>query len=166
MSRHHDYDYDDERVVIIEKDSGGLGNFFVGLAIGAGLALIFAPQSGEETRRGIKRRARRARQAARQAVDDVSGTVAESFSEARRRVEEQLDSARSALELRKEQVSRAMDAGRAAAQQAREQLERRIVETKAAYDAGAEVARRPMARHGGLQPAEDHDDDGDEGAGA
>ena len=166
MSRHHDYDYDDdERVVIIEKESGALGNFFVGLAIGAGLALMFAPQSGEETRRGIKRRARRARQAARQAVDDVTGTVAESFSEARRRVEEQLDSARSALEMRKEQVSRAMDAGRAAAQQARDELEKRIVETKAAYDAGVEVARRPMARHGAPKPAEDREED-DDGAGA
>jgi poly-gamma-glutamate capsule biosynthesis protein CapA/YwtB (metallophosphatase superfamily) len=34
-----------------------------------------------------------------------------------------------------------MEAGRAAAQQARDDLERRIAETKAAYQAGAEVAR-------------------------
>lgn len=165
MSRHHDYD-DDERVVIIEKESGGLGSLFVGLAIGAGLALLFAPQSGDETRRGIKRRARRAKQAARQAVDDVTGTVADSFSEARRRVEEQLDSARIALEMKKEQVTRAMDAGRAAAQQAREELERRIAETKAAYEAGAEVARRPTTRHRAPAPVEEYEDEGEEeGAG-
>lgn len=164
MSRHHDYE-DDDRVVIIEKESGGLGNFFVGLAIGAGLALLFAPQSGDEVRRGIKRRARRARQAARQAVDDVTGTMADSFTEARRRVEEQLDSARSALEMRKEQVARAMDAGRAAAQQARSELEQRIAETKAAYDAGAEVARRPVARH--RAPVEaNEEEEGSEGSGA
>jgi hypothetical protein len=43
-----------------------------------------------------------------------------------------------------------MEAGRAAAQQARDDLERRIAETKAAYRAGAEVARAgtrpPIAR--------------------
>jgi hypothetical protein len=38
-------------------------------------------------------------------------------------------------------VSRAMEAGRAAAQQARDELERRIAETKAAYNAGVDVAR-------------------------
>jgi hypothetical protein len=34
-----------------------------------------------------------------------------------------------------------MEAGRAAAQQARDELERRIAETKAAYNAGVDVAR-------------------------
>jgi hypothetical protein len=35
-----------------------------------------------------------------------------------------------------------VEAGREAAHNAREELERRIAETKAAYDAGADVARR------------------------
>jgi DNA repair exonuclease SbcCD ATPase subunit len=71
-------------------------------------------------------------------------------------VEQQIDSARSALETKREQVSRAMEAGREAAQQARGDLERRLAETKAAYNAGADVARssrssaavRPDARNG------------------
>jgi uncharacterized membrane protein len=48
---------------------------------------------------------------------------------------------------KKEQVSRAMEAGREAAHQARTDLERRLAETKAAYNAGADVARasRPAA---------------------
>ena len=44
MRHHHD---DDEPYVVIEK-SGGMGSFFLGLAIGAGLALLFAPKSGRE----------------------------------------------------------------------------------------------------------------------
>ena len=151
MSRHDELD--DERYVVIERRSGGASSFLVGLAIGAGLALLFAPTSGEETRREIKRRARRAKRAARQMATDVTDTVADKFDSARRRVEEKIDEARQAVELKKHQVKSAMDAGRAAAQQARDELERRIAETKAAYAAGAEVARSsrpqvPRAAHG------------------
>ncbi|MFL5612069.1 MAG: YtxH domain-containing protein [Gemmatimonadaceae bacterium] len=132
MSRHYDFD-DEEPYVVIEKQSGTLSSFFVGIALGAGLALLFAPQSGVQTRRGLQRRARRAQRAARQMANDVTDTVVDKFQDARRRVEDQIDSARQAIDMKKEQVQRAMEAGRAAAQQAREELERRIADTKAAY---------------------------------
>ena len=152
MSRSYDFD-DEEPYVVIEKQSGTLSSFFVGLAIGAGIALLFAPQSGARTRRGIQRRARRAQRAAQQVANDVADTVADTFQDARRRVEEKIDTARQAIEVKKEQVHRAMEAGRAAAQQAREELERRIAETKASYQtaegaaqpAHAMTARRPPA---------------------
>ena len=54
MSR-YDFD-DDERYVVIENHSAGVGSFLVGLAVGAGIALLFAPRSGQATRRDIKRR--------------------------------------------------------------------------------------------------------------
>ena len=152
--RQHDYD-DDEAYVVIEKHSGSLGSFLVGLAIGAGVALLLAPQSGAETRRGIKRGARRARRAAQQAVNDATDTVVDTFEGARRRVEEQIDGARQAIELKKQQVQRAMEAGRAAAQQARDELERRIAETKAAYQAGTEPGAEAsvVPRNGPVAPA-------------
>jgi gas vesicle protein len=34
-----------------------LANFFIGVGIGVGIALLFAPQSGEETRERIKEKA-------------------------------------------------------------------------------------------------------------
>lgn len=144
MSRHYDFD-DEEPYVVIEKQSGTLSSFFVGVAIGAGLALLFAPQSGQDTRRGLQRRARRARRAARRMADDVTDTVVDTFQDARRKVEERIDTARQAIEVKKEQVQRAMEAGRAAAQQAREELERRIAETKAAYqtDSSARTSEGP-----------------------
>src|SRR5256885_12320351 len=49
----------DAPYVVIEKRDAGVGLLLLGLALGAGAALIFAPQSGEETRRGIARSARR-----------------------------------------------------------------------------------------------------------
>src|SRR5690242_13684506 len=143
MSRSYDFD-DEEPYVVIEKQSGTLSSFFVGLAIGAGIALLFAPQSGVRTRRGLQRRARRAQRAARQVANDVADTVADTFQDARRRVEEKIDTARQAIEVKKEQVHRAMEAGRAAAQQAREELERRIAETKASYQ--TETSAPPSTR--------------------
>jgi gas vesicle protein len=139
MARHYDFD-DDEPYVVIEKQSGTLSNFFLGIAIGAGLALLFAPQSGVQTRRGLQRRARRAQRAARQVATEVTDTVTNTFQDARRRVEDKIDTARQAIEVKKEQVHRAMEAGRAAAQQAREELERRIAETKAAYQTSGDAA--------------------------
>jgi gas vesicle protein len=136
--RHHG---DEEAYVIIERNSGSVGSFLMGIAIGAGIALLMAPQSGPETRRRIRVRARRVSDSAVGLAQDVTGTVADSFADARRRVEDRIDSAREAIEFKRQQVTRAMEAGRVAAQQAREELERRLAETKAAYQAGADVAR-------------------------
>jgi gas vesicle protein len=131
---------DDDRIVIVEKQSAGLTPFLIGLAIGAGAALLFAPRSGEATRRDIRRRARKVRRAAEQAVSDVTDSVSDTFDEARQKVEDRIDSVRGAIDLKKRQVNRAMNAGRSAAREAREELEHRIAETKAAYHAGAAVA--------------------------
>ncbi|MFL5575829.1 MAG: YtxH domain-containing protein [Gemmatimonadaceae bacterium] len=132
---------DDEPFVVIEKQSAGVGSFLFGAAIGAGLALLFAPRSGAETRLELQRGARRVRDRAEDLVEDATDRVADSYQSARDRVEERLQSARLAVDVKRHQVSRAMAAGREAAQQAREDLERRIAETKAAYQAGIDVAR-------------------------
>ncbi len=140
-----DYDFDEEPYVIIEKKSGGFGSFLAGLAIGAGIALLFAPKSGAETRADLRRSARRVRRAAGDAARGVSETVTDTYESARQRVEQQIEEARGAIEMKRDQVQRAMQAGREAAQQARDDLERRLAETKAAYNAGAQVARDARA---------------------
>jgi gas vesicle protein len=140
MSR---YDFDEhDAYVVIEKHDAGIGSFLVGLAVGAGVALLFAPRSGAATRRDIKRRAMRVRRVAEQKVTDVTDGVVDTFQDARRRVEEQIDSARQAIDLKRQQVTRAVEAGRVAADEARLELEQRIAESKAAYGAGAATVRR------------------------
>jgi gas vesicle protein len=139
---------DDDRVVFIEKQSAGLTPFLLGLAIGAGAALLLAPRSGAKTRREIGRRVRRVQEAAEQAVSDATDRVTDTFEDARKRVEQKIDSARERIDLKKRQVGRAMDAGRAAAREARTELEQRIAETKAAYQAGAAVAHEDRTRVG------------------
>jgi gas vesicle protein len=146
-------DPDEHPYIVIEKHGSGVGSLLLGVAIGAGVALLFAPRSGEETRTQIKRRAQRAGEAARDVAEGVTDSVADTFETARSRVERQIETARSAIEHKKRQVTRAMDAGRVAAQEARGDLERRLAETKAAYNAGAEVAREGRARPAGAGPA-------------
>jgi gas vesicle protein len=137
---------DGEPIVVIEKhSSNSLGSFFWGLVAGAGIALLFAPQSGADTRYRLKLQARRARQAAQDLAEDVTDTVVGTIETARRSVEDRVEAARDAVEMRRQQVTRAVRAGREAAQDARDELERRIAETKAAYQAGADVARAGRA---------------------
>ena len=142
--RHHDHD--DEPYIVIEKNSNDIGSLLLGVAIGAGVALLFAPRTGPETRREIGRRARQATDAVKGVAEEVTGQVVETYEGARARVEEQIEAARTAIETKKRQVSRAMEAGREAAHEARAELEARLVETKAAYAAGEKVARTSRVR--------------------
>ena len=122
-----------EPYVIVERREAGVGTFLIGLALGAGVALLLAPQSGEETRRELARRARRAQDAAQDFVEDVSGTVADKFQEVRASVEERIEATLGAVDDKKRRVSNAFHAGRAAAREARGELEQRIADSKAAY---------------------------------
>ena len=123
----------DEPYVVIEQHDSGIGPLLLGIALGAGIALLFAPQSGQETRAGLKRSARRAQDAAQDFVEDVSGTVADKFNDVRSSVEGRIEATLEAVDVRKRRVTNAFHAGRAAAREARGELEQRIADTKAAY---------------------------------
>lgn len=139
-------DYEDyEPYIIIERRDSGVGSLLLGVALGAGLALLFAPQSGEDTRRDIEEQAKRAKARAGQLADDLSASVSDTLDQARTQVEDRLDAARDAVDMRRQQVTRAVEAGREAAHQARSELERRIAEGKAAYEAGVTAARDQSA---------------------
>jgi gas vesicle protein len=133
-----DFYYEDDDAynapyVVIEKRDAGLGLLVLGLAVGAGAALLFAPQSGEETRRGIARSARRVQQNAQELVEDVSGNVADKFREVRASVEERIEATLEAVDDKRRRMTNAYHAGKTAAREARGELEQRIADTKAAY---------------------------------
>ena len=68
-----------------EHESNGrtfAAGLLLGALIGAGVALLFAPQSGEDTRRLIKRRARRFAADARERYDDIKDRVKKARKEA------------------------------------------------------------------------------------
>jgi len=59
-------------IIIIEQQSGsGLGWLVFGAALGAGVALLLAPASGEETRKELGRRAKELQRSAEGAIDGI-----------------------------------------------------------------------------------------------
>src|SRR6185437_1913939 len=131
VMRRRDEEMSDEPYVVIEKRDAGIGSFMIGLAIGAGVALLFAPRTGEETRRDLKQRARR--------VSDV---------------------ARQSIHVRRHQAREAFRAGRDAAQQARQDLEDRIAESKSSPRAadGARPGRKASESDVAPLPMQDEGD--------
>jgi len=124
-------DQDEGPYVLIERDRGGsLGAFVIGALIGAGVALLFAPKTGEETQEDLRKKARELRDVAEDRVRDAQRRFGESVEMARDGVESQLETVRGAV-----------DQGRVAAQEAREDIERRLAASKAAYRAGVEAGR-------------------------
>ncbi len=114
---------DDRAVVVIER--GGLGSFLIGLAAGAGLALLLAPQTGEEARRTLKNRGRQLRTAAHDALDDVQETASSSYEKVRTGVESTIDDARRTVRDTKE-------VGAAVVHSAREELEQKLAAAREA----------------------------------
>ncbi len=66
-----DDDDDGRKIVFVERGGTSVKALLLGAMIGAGLALLYAPQSGEETRRGLKRRLRKVRAMAEEKVDEL-----------------------------------------------------------------------------------------------
>ena len=88
------------------SDSNGgakLAFFLAGAGIGAILALLFAPKSGQETRDYIVQRA-----------GDSRNRVTEMSKEYRQRAEGYVDKARGTVAKQKEQLSAALEAGKQA----------------------------------------------------
>lgn len=82
---------DQEPSVIVERRSGGgIGLFLLGVAVGAGLALLYAPQSGARTRADLRRAARRAARRARSKAGDIVDAAKDAAGEARDALERRL----------------------------------------------------------------------------
>jgi gas vesicle protein len=127
MKNHEDVPY----IVIDRGDSGaGVGSFVLGALVGAGLALLFAPQSGKETQEEIRAQAKKLREVAGDRLVD-----------AQRGIEDRLESVRDEVKSRVEMVKDAVDSGRDAARSARSDLEEKLERSKAAYRAGIAAAR-------------------------
>ncbi len=122
---------DDMPYIIVERDSGGgFGSFCLGALVGAGLALLFAPQTGEETQEEIREHARKLRIAAEQRV-----------KEAQLHLEDRMDAVRDGVQSQVGLVKDAVESGRQAAEAARSDLGAKLERSKAAARAGIAAAK-------------------------
>lgn len=89
------------------EDGFGVGaillSFFLGSIVGAGLALLVAPQTGSETRKRI-----------RDFADDISERAHEYMEHAKGKISSSLDKGKEMLESKKAAVTAAFEAGKEA----------------------------------------------------
>jgi gas vesicle protein len=92
---------DSEReVVYVERDGGSIKPILFGALVGLVAGLLFAPQSGEETRRVLKRRVRKVRALAEEKVGELSEKITGEWERPASTREERRDDTRSELERR------------------------------------------------------------------
>lgn len=116
---------DDRDVTVIESDSGsGFKWFLLGAAVGAGLGLLLAPQSGERTRRDLARRGRKLRSQAEDAFEDLSDELQTRGRKLKETVAEFTDGVVDEASDGKRKVERAGST-------AREEMERRLADARA-----------------------------------
>ena len=115
--------HSDQPVVIVERSESGLGGFLLGLAVGAGVALLFAPKTGEETRQQLKNTGRRLRTAASEKAEDLQEALGSGYEHTRDRIEEGLETARETISEKRDSARDALRAGKGAVKSARSELE-------------------------------------------
>jgi len=114
-------EYDDLPRIVVERRTGSVSSFLLGVLLGAGIALLLAPRTGRETRAGIREGALRLRRNAEDALRQVRDSVVDAMDEVREEIDERLEIARHAVE-----------AGRRAARETRAAMERGLRETREA----------------------------------
>lgn len=128
-----------ERIIYVEHDDsggGGLGWFVLGAALGAGVALLLAPQSGARTRRDLGRRLGDLKAQAEEKLEALADGIEEGAERIRERVEQWggVSSEAGADETDdSEEVEEELESDEEAEPEltAREELERRLVEARA-----------------------------------
>lgn len=59
----------------MSERGSGFGSFLLGIAVGAVVGFLFAPETGDDTRRKLGKRLRNLRDAAEEKMDDVRGML-------------------------------------------------------------------------------------------
>ena len=94
--------------------------------VGAGVALLFAPQSGRQTRRDINRYSRKIRRQAEDIVDDFAGSVHGMVESIGERAEDILDKGKDLAHETKLDLIKALDEGQAKLEKQKSRLAKLI----------------------------------------
>jgi gas vesicle protein len=94
--------------------------------IGAGVALLFAPQSGKKTRRDISRYSRKVRRQAEDAIEEFSGNVQGMVEAVGEKAEDILDKGKDLAYEAKKDLLRAIEEGQTKLEKQRSRLSKLI----------------------------------------
>lgn len=97
--------------------------FLIGGFVGASVALLFAPKSGEETRNFLEGKYREGTEKLNQQVRKSKEQISESYQDLSGRVSQSVEKGRDVVNRQKEQLATAIEAGRRAYQEEKSQLE-------------------------------------------
>jgi gas vesicle protein len=151
-------EHDEVSYIVVERSGGSVLPFLWGALIGAAAMMLFAPRSGEETRRELGENLRKFRKRADEALRDARSTLSDTFDDVRSELDSRVSAAREAFDTGRR-------VGGAAARETRSDIERRVRETGAAmrsdYErrrtdgggSGAESSGSPADPASGEQPA-------------
>jgi gas vesicle protein len=95
-----------------------------GGVVGAGVALLFAPQSGQRTRKDIFRYAKKTKNRAYEAVDDLSATVSDLVDTLGEKTDDLLDKGKEAAGSARKDLIRLIEEGAASLERFRTKLSR------------------------------------------
>ncbi|HOM99056.1 MAG TPA: YtxH domain-containing protein [Acidobacteriota bacterium] len=96
--------------------------FLIGSFVGASVALLFAPRSGEETRRVLSDKYRTGTEEVARKVETGKQKVVEVGRDLKQTVESTVDKGRELVEEQKERIAAAVEAGKRAFQEEKSKL--------------------------------------------
>ena len=90
------------------EDSNNISYFFLGLGVGVAAGLLFAPQSGEETRVMLKNRAEEGRDVLKRRSEELRDTATEAVQRGKEKVSRQRENLTAAMEAGKQAYREAL----------------------------------------------------------
>jgi gas vesicle protein len=101
----------------------------IGSAVGAAVALLYAPQGGSDTRELIRHKTDEAKEKVADVATNVKHTVAEKADHLKSTTHDLVDKGRGFVETKKTQIAAAVDAGKEAYTRKKEELQSEVSET-------------------------------------
>jgi gas vesicle protein len=106
------------------RGSGSLLILLAGGLVGAGIALLYAPLSGEETRRYLRMQKERARSRAQNLTENVKESVSEVVDELKGTIDKLIEEGVELTKGKKAELLAAIEAGKKAIDEERKKLEK------------------------------------------
>ena len=103
-------------------------SFVAGGMIGAGIALLYAPQSGERTRQEMRERAERTIIKAQKLEDEIKETTGHLIGDIKLRVNQLMEEGKYLAEDKRKEIIAAIEAGKKALEEERKKLNSKVEE--------------------------------------